>query len=309
MVREQIIGQSPYQFSPEIQPDGMSSIEKGIEKINAAIKGQSQFFEWKHCRYDGTLFDAEISLNAFNDKGKYYIQTIVRDITQRKKAEETLRQSEEKYRNILEDIQEGYFEVDFAGNFTFFNDSLCRFLDYSKEELMGMNNRQYTDKENSKILYQAFNKVYKTGEPTEGFDWQIIRKDGTIRHVEASVSLQKDSSGKPMGFIGIVRDVTDRKRAEDMLRRQTDAMDSAIDGMAILNAEGEYIYLNKAHVRIYGYENEGQLLGKSWKVLYDSDVIKRFEQEFMPEFTGKDIGLAKPSVRKKMGAGFRRLYP
>jgi PAS domain S-box-containing protein len=303
-LREQIIGQSPYQFSPETQPDGRSSIEKGIEKINAAIKGQSQFFEWKHCRYDGTLFDAEISLNAFNDKGKYYIQTIVRDITGRKQAEETLRQSEEKYRTILESIHEGYFEVDLAGNFTFFNDSLCRFLGYSEEELMGMNNRQYTDKENAKKLYQAFTEVYKTGEPTEGFDWQIITKDGTKRHVEASVSLRKDSSGKPMGFSGIVRDVTERKRVEDILRRQTNAMDSAIDGMAILNAEGEYIYLNKAHARIYGYENEGQLLGKSWRVLYDSDVIKRFEQEFMPELSRKGYWSGESIGKKKNGSKF-----
>ncbi len=137
--------------------------------------------------------------------------------SQREAVLEALRQSEEKYRSILETIQEGYFEVDFAGNFTFFNDSLCRNLGYSKEELMGMNNRQYTDKEYSKKLFQAFNKVYNTGEPTEGFDWQIIRKDGTKRYVESSVSLQKDSSGKPTGFRGIARDVTERKQAEEKL--------------------------------------------------------------------------------------------
>jgi diguanylate cyclase (GGDEF)-like protein/PAS domain S-box-containing protein len=141
----------------------------------------------------------------------------LRDITERKQIEKTLRQSEEKYRTILETIQEGYFEVDFAGNFTFFNDSLRRALGYSKEKLMGMNNRQYTDKENSKKLFQTFNKVYYTGEPTEGFDWQIIRKDGTKRYVEASVSLQKDSSGKPTGFRGIVHDVTERKQIEQQL--------------------------------------------------------------------------------------------
>jgi len=140
----------------------------------------------------------------------------LRDITERKQMEKTLRQSEEKYRTILENIQEGYFEVDLTGNFTFFNDSLCRNLGYSKEELMGMNNRQYTDKEHSKKLFQAFNKVYNTGEPTE-FDWQIIRKDETKRYVEASVLLQKDSSGKPMGFRGIVHDVTERKQIEQQL--------------------------------------------------------------------------------------------
>ena len=140
----------------------------------------------------------------------------LRDITERKQMEKTLRQSEEKYRTILENIQEGYFEVDLTGNFTFFNDSLCRNLGYSKEELMGMNNRQYTDKEHSKKLFQAFNKVYNTGEPTE-FDWQIIRKDETKRYVEASVLLQKDSSGKPTGFRGIVHDVTERKQIEQQL--------------------------------------------------------------------------------------------
>ena len=141
-----------------------------------------------------------------------------RDITERKRIEEALRQSEEKYRNILETIQEGYFEVDLAGNFTFFNDAICRLYGYSREELKGMNYRQYTDKGHSKKLFQTFNEVYGTGKPTEGFDWQIIRKNGDKRYIEASISLQKDSSGKPRGFRGILRDVTERKQAENVLR-------------------------------------------------------------------------------------------
>ena len=72
---------------------------------------------------------------------------------ERKRIEEELHQSEEKYRTILENIKEGYFEVDLAGNFTFFNDSLCQILGYSKEELMGMNYRQYTDKEYCKKTF------------------------------------------------------------------------------------------------------------------------------------------------------------
>jgi len=98
--REQIIGQSPYRFSPEIQPDGRKSKEKALEKINAALRGQPQHFEWKHLRYDGTLVDAEISLNALNDMGKYHIQAICRDITERKKVEEELK----KYHNHLEEL-------------------------------------------------------------------------------------------------------------------------------------------------------------------------------------------------------------
>jgi len=136
------------------------------------------------------------------------------DITERKQTEEALRSSEEKYRTILENIEDGYYEVDIAGNFTFYNDSLCRILGYSRDEMIGMNDRQYTDQENAKKLFQAFNKVYRTGEPAREFDWEIIRKDGARRRIEASVSLIKDSSGNRIGFRGLVRDVTERKQIE-----------------------------------------------------------------------------------------------
>jgi len=141
-----------------------------------------------------------------------------------KQHEESLNENEEKYQNILENMQEGYFEVDFAGNLTFFNDSVCRLLGYTRKELMGMNNRQYTDKENSKKLFQAFNKVYSTKEPTKGFDYQLVRKDGTKRYIEASVSLLKDSSNIPIGFRGIIRDITERKRTERILRENEERL-------------------------------------------------------------------------------------
>jgi len=86
-------------------------------------------------------------------------------VTERTKQ---LQQSEEKYRTILESIQEGYFEVDLTGNFTFFNDSMCRILGYPPEEMMGMNNQQYTDKDHAKRLYKLFAEVYRTGEPAKG---------------------------------------------------------------------------------------------------------------------------------------------
>jgi len=145
-------------------------------------------------------------------------QIIYQDITERKRIEDKLRQSEEKYRSILENIEDGYYEVELAGNFTFFNASMCRILGYSPEEMMGMNNRQFTDKENAKKLFITFNEVYKTGESTKEFNWQIIRQDGTKRYIEVSVSLQKNSSGQSIGFKGIARDITERKQAAEALR-------------------------------------------------------------------------------------------
>jgi diguanylate cyclase (GGDEF)-like protein/PAS domain S-box-containing protein len=145
------------------------------------------------------------------------VMITLRDITERKRAEESLRFSEEKYRTILENIQEGYFEVDLAGNLTFYNDPVCEIMGYTREELMSMNYKKYTGNEMAVKVYQAFNKVYLSGNSTKEIDWQIIRKDGARRYIEASVSLQKDFSGHPKGFKGIIRDITERKEMDQKL--------------------------------------------------------------------------------------------
>ena len=190
---------------PEYRQEIVSSlkrdvIQKRVEKIFSVICKNG---EMKEIEFKPTLLD----------DGR--IVVVLSDITERKRAEDALRESEEKYRTILENIEDGYFEVDLAGNFTFFNDSLCRMLGYSKEEMMGMNDREYTDQENAKKLYQAFNKVYRTGEPTKEFGWEVVAKDGTRLFGEVSVSLIKDSKGQPTGFRGIARDITERKRADE----------------------------------------------------------------------------------------------
>ena len=140
------------------------------------------------------------------------------EIKERVRAEEALRESEEKHRTILQSIEEGYYEVDLAGNLTFFNDSLRRHLGYSKEELMGMNNRQFTSKETVKRVYETFNTVFKTGKPATAFDWEMVAKDGSRKFVELSVSLVKDSEGRPVGFRGVARDISERKKAEEQAK-------------------------------------------------------------------------------------------
>lgn len=143
---------------------------------------------------------------------------VLGSVLERRRAEAELRASEERYREILESIEDGYYEVDLAGNFTFFNHVVSRTLGYSPEELRGMNYRQYTDPENAAKLFQAFHQVFLTGEPIKGFAWEVVCRDGRRRFVEASVSLIRDPAGCPVGFRGIVRDITDRLRREERIR-------------------------------------------------------------------------------------------
>lgn len=172
----------------------------------------------------GVLNIQSIKPNAYTEKDGKLAEKVGRQIAgaiansqlfvELKRSEEALRQSEERYRSILANIADGYCEVDIAGNLTFFNESFCQILGYSPGEMIGLNNRQYTDKENAQKIYQTFNRVYRTGQPARELDAEIIRKDGSKRSVDVSVSLIKDNYGNPIGFRGIVRDITERKKAE-----------------------------------------------------------------------------------------------
>ena len=148
-------------------------------------------------------------------------------ITERKQAEEALLESEGKYRTIIEQMEEGYYEVDLLGNYTFVNDAQCRILGYSRDELIGMNNRQYQDKTNAKIMYRLFNGIYRTGETVASSDVEIIGKDGMKRFLEVSVSLKRNAKGEPVGFRGIARNVTAQKNAEDEKRKLEDRLQRA----------------------------------------------------------------------------------
>lgn len=162
--------------------------------------------------------EASVSLIRDSSGKPIGFRGISRDVTELKQTQEALKKSEERYRTIIETIEDGYFEVDLRGNLTYFNDTLVRIYEYPRAEMEGMNNRQYTDAENAKILYKAFNKVYRTGEPSKGTHYEIITKGGGRKNLESSVSLIRDSSGNPVGFRGIVRDVTELKQAQKALQ-------------------------------------------------------------------------------------------
>ena len=216
-------------------------------------------------RKDGTEFPLEFSLAEGETAEGIFFTGILRDITSRRRAEEALRESEERYRTILETIEEGYFEVDLAGNFTFFNGALCRILGYSRDEMLGMNNRQYMDEENARRVYQVFYRAYTTGESYTASDWEIVRKSGEKRINESSVSLVRDSKGERIGFRGMVRDITARKQAEAELARRKQFFESLFVNSPVaivtLSLERWITSCNPAFERLFGYAHD-QVIGR-----------------------------------------------
>ncbi len=153
---------------------------------------------------------------VYDKKGPIGVRGSARDITDRLRTEKALRKSEEKYRSILESIEEGYFEVDLMGSLTFVNDSMCRIVGFPRNEIMGNSYRMLMDDDTARRVFSLFNTVFRTGNPDKGFDWELIQKNGEKRPIEGSISLMRDSKGQPVGFRGVLRDITHRKEAQEL---------------------------------------------------------------------------------------------
>ena len=199
------------------KPQNVSKAQEVFKRLKAGETIRDVELQMK--QKDGHAVWISLSVEPMVDRDGNVTESrsIVVDINDRKKAEEELVKSEKKYRTILESIEEGYYEVDLVGNFTFLNDAMCRIRGSSRDELMGMSNRKYMNSETAKRVYKIFNEVYRTGKPVKRVEWESKAKDGTINYAEASVLLMKDSNGQPIGFRGIVRDVSERKRLEAQL--------------------------------------------------------------------------------------------
>ena len=201
--------------------DGVNA-KKAFAAFNRIYKSgaSGKLINFEVIRKDGIRRQLEISASLIVDQSGKSVgfRGITRDVTARKQIEEELRQSEERYRTIIEDIEDAYFEVDLRGRFIFVNDALCESLGYSRDELIGMDQRQYGGETTIRELRTLFNRVYRKGAPVKAYAFELYRKDGSKGHCEISVSLIKNREGESIGFRGIARDVTERKKNEEQIR-------------------------------------------------------------------------------------------
>jgi PAS domain S-box-containing protein len=143
---------------------------------------------------------------------------LARDITDRLKIEDALRESEEKYRSILETMEEGFFEVNLRGDFVFFNKSLCKLIGrFTMDEIMAMNYKEVMDISNAGHVFQEFNSVYLTGKSKE-VKFSIYNSSNEERKIETLISPIAGIDNNITGFRGIVRDVTEKEKILEELK-------------------------------------------------------------------------------------------
>jgi PAS domain S-box-containing protein len=204
--------------------------------------------------------------NEFMEKLEEYSTSLKSEIRQHHKTEKALRISEEKYRTILERMEEGYFEVDFSGRFTFFNISMEKILGAPKDFISGKKIYDFMNEENTKKLSTLFNKIKETGIAVQISDLELIKYTGTTCSIETSVSLLYDSYQSAIGFSGVLRDVSNRKKSEKALQLSEEmfskAFRSSPSGMFIAAMKDTKILkANDSFLKISGYSHS-QLIGR-----------------------------------------------
>ncbi len=221
--RQQIINQPPSKFSPPIQPDGVETKKKQKEKIAAVISGKPQNFEWKHKRIDGTLFDAEVTLNRIELSGQKFVLAIVRDITSRKRAEFELLKSEERYRTLAELAQDVIFIIDKDYRYQYINKYGAYSINKDKTEIIGRRVDELIKKEMAEKQMAAFKTVFDTGLP---YSTEINIPIANIDEIWWDIRLMpmNSNNGEVDRLMGISRDITERKRSEEQIKNYNEEL-------------------------------------------------------------------------------------
>ncbi len=272
---EDLIGKS---YSATTNSDDVKIIYKAFHQIY--LTGQPvKAFTFKFIRKDGSLGVGEMSAFPMRNESSEMVgfRGVSHDVTERVMMEEALRQSEARYRTILEEIEEGYYETDLTGNYTFFNDVICKKLGYSREEMTGVNFQAHTAPEDIQKITEAYYGVYRTGKPLKWMPPKQIRKDGKELFTEDSVSLLRNDKGEIIGFRGVSRDITERILMEEALRRSEERyrtiLEEIEEGYYETDLAGDITFANNAACRQFG-RSEAELIGMNYRTYVPKEDAK-----------------------------------
>jgi PAS domain S-box-containing protein/putative nucleotidyltransferase with HDIG domain len=245
-------------FTEIIHPlDRQMVIDKHLRRLKGEVF--TDVYPFRVVTSDGRTVWVEVTAVLIDWEGKPATLNFISDITERRQAEDSLKGSEEKYRTMLESMDEGYYEIDANGNYTFFNDALVKELGYSREELLGLNYKSYIPPEDIKRVVEIFSEVYRTGVPRHWVPLTNIRKDGTRIYLEDSIYPLKNEAGEIIGLRGLGRDVTERRKSEEALQMRALLLDSTYDSVIAYEPDGKMIYVNDAAASSRGFSCQEML--------------------------------------------------
>jgi len=272
------------------------------QEMSSAVTQKRNYFVFRHRRAGGDIRDVEVHSGPIDIAGRRVLYSIIHDITDRRRAEQAVQQSEEKYRNIFNYASVGIYQSTRQGRLLTANGALAAMLGYDTvEELLGKNLAAdiYLHPAEREHLITTF---ADTGYANEReLLWK--KRDGTPLWVQLSAHsiVAPDES---ILFEGFVFDISARKRAETMQRTQLAAMTASIDGIAILDEALHFTYVNDALARLYGYSKPEDLEHKPLSLLYDAPEMALFDQSILPTVRLDGRWRGETRGRRSNGAAF-----
>ncbi len=280
VTRDQLMGQSPAFFAPPTQPDGRDSRQAALENIQRVLAGEPQLFEFVHQHPDGTPFYVQVGLNRVELGGKVHIQGIVRDMTERKRAEDEVQRVSRQMQLLLESAGEGIYGIDKEGRCTFINHAGAELLGYQPGEVLGRN------------MHDLVHHHCQDGSIYPAEECLIFRafQKGEQCHVDTEVFWRKDDSSFPLeyrsypiterdtitGAVITFTDITERKRAGEQIAEHAALLDKTRDAILVRDLEGKILFWNSGAERMFGWMSQG-VIGKHIGSLLYADA-RKFEE-------------------------------
>lgn len=247
-----------------IPPAQREAHQMGLDRFlatgEARILGQRLEVMARH--RDGREFPVELSLTPLRTGDSYLFSAFLHDITERRRAEEALKASEERFRQLFESSVDGVFITERDGTITDVNEAVLRLTGYAREELRRLNAAEtYADPSNR----QRFRELLERDGAVQDFEVEVRRKDGSTFHAIYSATVRRNDAGEVLGYQGVVHDISERKRAEVALQESEARfrqLSAATNEAVFLTERGFVLDVNEAAARMFGYATVEEMAGR-----------------------------------------------
>jgi two-component system cell cycle sensor histidine kinase/response regulator CckA len=296
---EDIIGKPVAQF---INPEMLEKTQDRVQKMISGGKGLYPINE-VCLKLDGTPINVEVMATPLTYKGKPAAQVIVNDITERVLADKALRESEARFRAVFEQSTGGYSLTLPDGKLMQVNKAFADILGYTKQDLSDLKFENITHPDDHSLSMECLRSLLANEHDSYRMEKRYFHKDGSIVWAIVSTTLLRDEQNNPLYFITNIQDITERKRAEEELRKLSQAVEQSPASVMITDTTGSIEYVNAKFTNITGYTLD-EVLGRKPSILKSGETTAEEYRELWETITAGREWHGEFHNRKKDGTLF-----